>query len=140
MSEAPERIDDEMVIREFRAGRIGGGDSPFGLLLLTTVGARTGQPRLTPLGCVREDGRILLWATNYGLTRHPGWYHNLKANPHVTVELPTGVQEVTAEEITDPDEYAAAWARITELNPAVRDYLATAERTIPIIALTARPS
>jgi hypothetical protein len=47
---------------------------------------------------------------------------------------------MTAEEITDPDEYAAAWARITELNPAVRDYLATAERTIPIIALTPRQS
>jgi deazaflavin-dependent oxidoreductase (nitroreductase family) len=138
VSAAPERIDDEMVIREFRAGRIGGGDSPFGLLLLNTVGARTGEPRMNPLGCVRDGGRILLWATNYGLTKHPGWYYNLKANPQVTAELPDGLHELTAEEITAPAEHAAAWARITEFNPAVLDYLATADRTIPIIALTPR--
>ncbi|MEV6282811.1 nitroreductase family deazaflavin-dependent oxidoreductase [Kribbella sp. NPDC051770] len=137
MSDAPERIDDEMVIREFRAGRIGGGDSPFGLLLLHTVGARSGEPRMNPVGCIKEHGKILLWASNYGLTKHPAWYHNLKANPKVKVELPTGEAEMLAEEITDPAEYTAAWARVLELNPGVSGYPATAgDRQIPLIYLT----
>jgi deazaflavin-dependent oxidoreductase (nitroreductase family) len=132
-------VDDEMIIREFRAGRLGlDPASPFGLLLLHHVGARTGQPRTTPVGFVREGDRYLLWATNYGSSKHPSWYHNLKAHPEVTAELPTGSAELVAAELTG-DERDAAWERILEHNPGVKDYPAMAgNRRIPILVLSPR--
>ena len=58
------------------------------ILLLTTTGARSGQPHTTPMTYVIDGDRVLVIASNAGAVRHPDWYVNLVANPAVTVELP----------------------------------------------------
>ena len=77
------------LIEEFRAngGRLSGRFANSSLLLLTTTGAKSGQPRTVPLGYVRDGDRLIILAANAGAPAHPDWYHNLRANPLVTVEL-----------------------------------------------------
>ena len=77
------------VIDEFRAnrGRVGGMFTDARLILLTTTGARTGRPHTVPLAHLPdESGRILVVASAAGAPLHPAWFHNLRANPEVTVE------------------------------------------------------
>jgi deazaflavin-dependent oxidoreductase (nitroreductase family) len=80
------------VIEEFRAsnGRVTHSRlSSIPLVLLTTTGARTGQARTTPLAYFTDGpGRIFVWASAMAAPSHPAWYHNLAANPQVTIELP----------------------------------------------------
>src|SRR3954470_22161636 len=71
------------------------------ILLLTTVGARTGQRRTTPMMFVRLDGRLLVIASNAGAPKHPDWYRNLLANPAVTVEAEGREYAATARPLTD---------------------------------------
>ena len=89
------------VIEEFRAnrGKVGGVFADAPLLLLTTTGARSGQPRTTPLTSTEDGSRLVVIAANQGAATNPDWYHNLVANPRVTVEL--------------GDERFAAIARVT---------------------------
>jgi deazaflavin-dependent oxidoreductase (nitroreductase family) len=76
------------VINEFRANHGVVSQPPFPILLLTTTGARTGRPATVPLGFAVDDiGRVFVVASKAGAPKHPAWYHNLRANPSVTVEL-----------------------------------------------------
>ena len=79
------------VIEEFRAnnGKVGGMFEGAHLILLTTAGARTGKPHTTPTVYLRDGNRYLVFGSNAGGPKHPHWYHNLLANPHLTVELGT---------------------------------------------------
>ena len=76
---------NEPVIRQFRAsgGRTSGRHA---VILLTTIGAKTGLPRVTPLNFSRDDDRIVVIASAGGSSTHPAWYRNLVANPVVTIE------------------------------------------------------
>ena len=76
------------IIKEFRANGGVVSQPPFPILLLTTTGARTGRPATVPLGFAVDDGgRVFVMASKAGAPRHPAWFHNLRANPSVTVEL-----------------------------------------------------
>jgi deazaflavin-dependent oxidoreductase (nitroreductase family) len=75
------------VIEEFRAHHGVVSQPPFPILLLTTVGARTGRRTTVPLGYDVDDGRVFVVASKAGAAKHPAWFHNLRANPSVTVEL-----------------------------------------------------
>ena len=83
------RAYNRALIEEFRAngGKLSGQRANSSLLLLTTTGAKSGQPRTVPLGYVRDGDRLILLAANAGAPAHPNWYVNLCANPLVTVEL-----------------------------------------------------
>src|SRR5918996_4139550 len=89
------------ITEEFRAndGKVGGPFEGNKLLLLTTTGAKSGQPRLSPLSCKRIDGRLFIIAGNGGADVHPAWAHNLRANPRAHVELGTDSFDVTAREL-----------------------------------------
>src|SRR5262249_20183775 len=80
---------NQALIEEYRAnaGTLGGRLAGAKLLLLTTIGAMTGPPRTRPMGYTIDGDRILVVASNAGADHHPAWYHNLVANPIVTVEL-----------------------------------------------------
>src|SRR5262245_50088079 len=83
-----QRPDHRQLIEAFRANR-GKPDGPFvasPLLLLTTIGAKSGQARTTPLLSLPDGDRLVVLASNYGAPRHPDWYHNLLVHPDVTVE------------------------------------------------------
>ncbi len=107
-------------------------------LLLHTVGARTGLPRTSALSYARDGNSYLVVASNGGDQRAPGWYHNLKADPHVEINVGPRRFTVTAQPVlpTDPD-FARLW-RIVNANNAGRydGYQARTTRPIPVVRLT----
>ncbi|MGY0234485.1 nitroreductase family deazaflavin-dependent oxidoreductase [Longispora urticae] len=126
------------IIEEFRAngGRVGGDFAEFTLLLLHHVGATSGIRRVSPVGCSTQgDGRFAIIASNGGSARHPGWYHNLKANPRTTVELGTETFAVHAEEVAG-EAHTELWGRLVEEFPHIADFPARTARRIPLFVLT----
>ncbi|MEU4390612.1 nitroreductase/quinone reductase family protein [Kribbella sp. NPDC023855] len=125
-------------MEEFRAnsGRVGGQFEGARLLLLTTTGARSGKPHTTILGYYPDTTeRILVVGSAGGGPRHPDWYHNLLANPQVTVE--TGPFTYTAEAaVLRGAERDEIFARLAELEPGWAKYQANTTRIIPVVALT----
>jgi deazaflavin-dependent oxidoreductase (nitroreductase family) len=109
---------------------------PFKVMLLTTTGAKTGQPRTLPLLYAADGDRLLLIASNYGRPSHPAWYRNLVANPKVDVLAGNYSGSYTASEITDPAERDHAWDLALDLYAGYGDYEArAADRTIPLVRL-----
>jgi len=127
------RIDPPML--RLTGGRVS-SVYPTPVMLLTTTGAKSGQPRTLPLLYLTDGERLILIASNYGNTNHPAWYRNLTANP--TVEVLAGKRSgtYTASEITDPGERERAWALALDQYAGYGDYKETAgDRTIPLIRL-----
>ena len=137
MSEMPSdiRAHNRQLIEEFRAG--GGPPQGRALLLLTTIGARTGQPRTTPMMYVRVDDRLLVIASNAGAPADPLWYRNLVANPDVTVELGSETFPATAIPAAG-EERDRLFAQIVERYPFFAEHQSRAGRTIPVVELTRR--
>ena len=133
---------NQQIIDEFRAneGRVGGPFEGARLLLLTTTCARSGAPHTTPLGCLPDgDGRVLVIASAGGAPRHPAWFHNLRANPRVTVETGAFTHEATAT-VLEGEERDAAFARAVDTDPGWAEYQAKAGgRVIPVVALDPVP-
>lgn len=115
-------------------GRLGSRMGGMPVLLLTTVGNKSGKRRTLPLGYVPEGDVLLVIAATAGLARHPGWYHNLLVEPSVTVEFDGRTEIRRAEPLTGND-YQRWWAQITETYTAYTKYARTANRQIPIVAL-----
>jgi deazaflavin-dependent oxidoreductase (nitroreductase family) len=127
---------NQTIIEDFRAnnGSVGGRLAGIPLLLLNTTGAKTGLPRTTPLGYWTVDGRIVVIASVMGAPKHPAWYHNLVANPEVTVEL--GGERFPARAIPlTGEDWDRAHAEVTRQSPAVGDHHARTTRKIPYVAL-----
>ncbi|MFI7639764.1 nitroreductase/quinone reductase family protein [Nonomuraea sp. NPDC049400] len=127
---------NQQIIEEFRAnrGQVGGPFEGARLLLLTTVGAKTGAPHTTPLAYLPDGERILIIASAGGSPRHPAWYHNLVANPQVTVE--DGVFTYQAKAVVlEGDERERMFARAVEAEPGWGRYQDTSGRTLPVVAL-----
>jgi deazaflavin-dependent oxidoreductase (nitroreductase family) len=109
-------------------------------LLLHTVGAKTGQPRINTLSYARDGKDYLVVASMGGAPRSPGWYHNLKAYPDVEINVGTTRLAVTARPILpdDPD-YARLWQLVNRNNAnRYEAYQKKTSRPIPIVALTPR--
>jgi deazaflavin-dependent oxidoreductase (nitroreductase family) len=127
---------NQQIIDEFRAnrGQVGGPFEGARLLLLTTVGAKTGERRTTPLGYLPDGSRLLIIASAGGAPTHPAWYHNLRANPQVTIEDGTFTYEAKAT-VLEGEERDRLFARAVEQDPGWGAYEATSGRTLPVIAL-----
>jgi deazaflavin-dependent oxidoreductase (nitroreductase family) len=104
------------------------------IIVLTSVGARTGNLRKTPLMRVEHDGRYAVVASKGGAPEHPVWYHNLLANPHVELQDGETVHELVARELTG-DERATWWARAVEVWPDYAEYQKKTDRLIPVFVL-----
>jgi deazaflavin-dependent oxidoreductase (nitroreductase family) len=122
------------VIEQFRAGGPVDGMTRDRLVLLTTTGARTGQPRTTPMMFHRDGGRLLVIASNAGATKDPDWYRNLVAHPRVTVEVGEETYDAQAEPLSGADR-DQAWAMLKETYPFFAEHEVTAGREIPVVAL-----
>ena len=127
---------NDKIIAEFRAngGKVGGPFEGATLLLLHHVGARSGTERVAPLAYFPDGDRMLIIASKGGAPTNPDWYHNLKANPRVDVELGTETVRVDAHELA-PAERAEKWAEITTRAPGFADCQKKTERVIPVFAL-----
>jgi deazaflavin-dependent oxidoreductase (nitroreductase family) len=126
------------VIAEFRAnrGHVGGELADTSVLLLHHLGARSRARRVAPLAYNRlRDGRLVIVASNGGAPAHPAWYHNLKANPAVVVEMDG---ETFAARVNELDGAArdAVWAELIAAAPAVAAYQAQTARRIPVLVVT----
>ncbi|GAB2840982.1 hypothetical protein GCM10022221_45360 [Actinocorallia aurea] len=127
---------NQHIIDEFRAngGKVGGPFEGGDLLLLTTIGARSGVPHTVPLGYVRHGAAVLVVASAGGADRHPAWYHNLLAHPRVSLEIGTEHYEAVATpagaEVRDE-----LFAHVTRTAPGYADYQANTSRILPVIAL-----
>lgn len=123
-------------IAEFRSsgGKLGGPFEGAPVLLLTTVGARSGQQRISPMMYLPEGERIFVFASNAGNDRHPSWYHNLRANSSATVEIGTETYPVTATDITGA-EHDRLYAIQAERYPGFATYRERTDRVIPVVEL-----
>jgi deazaflavin-dependent oxidoreductase (nitroreductase family) len=124
------------VIDEFRAngGNVGGIFAGRDLLLLTTIGAKSGRPRTSPLLSFTDNNRLYVIASQAGASNHPGWYHNLLANPDATVEIGNErfpVRANTAEGAERDRLFAAAVAQDWRIGESQRK----TSRLIPVVFL-----
>ena len=117
----------------------GGSFMGMDALVLTTVGAKTGIERSTPVGFFPDgDDRWLIVASAAGAAKNPGWYYNLGAHAdRVTVQLAGRSVPVTIEELQG-EERAAAWKQIVAASPRFGSYETKTDRVLPIIRLTPR--
>ena len=127
---------NEQLIAEFRAN---GGQTtgPFAnrpLLLLTTTGAKSGQPRTTPLVHTTDGDRLVVIASKGGAPSSPAWFHNLVANPVVTIELGTETFQARATVAQEP-ERTRLYEQQAALMPSFADYQRKTTREIPAVIL-----
>lgn len=124
------------IIEEFRAhdGVVGGPFEGRPLLLLTTIGATSGNEHTTPLMFLPDGDRYVVIASMSGAPTDPQWYRNLKVNPDATVELGTERFAVRAT-IAEGAERDALYAHHAEVYPQFADYAAQTDRVIPVVTL-----
>ncbi len=108
------------------------GKSP--ILLLNTVGRKSGKKRTSPLLYVMDGEDFVIIASKGGAATHPAWYLNLMANQEATVEVGDREMQVEAEE-ADPEDRTRLWQRMVEMYPAYDDYQKRTEREIPLLVL-----
>jgi deazaflavin-dependent oxidoreductase (nitroreductase family) len=125
------------VISEFRANHGVVSQPPFPILLLTTTGARTGRSATVPLGfAVDDNGRVFVMASKAGAPKHPAWFHNLKANPSVTVEF--GERSFQAQAVvTEGEERDRLYGMISD---GASEYEKNTDRVFPVIVLEGVPA
>lgn len=127
---------NKTVSDEFRAndGKVGGQFEGANLLLLTTTGAKSGQPRLSPLAYFRVDDKLLILGSFAGADVNPAWVHNLRANPSAHIEIGNESSYVTARELplAERDDL---FPKITAVAPGFAEYQTKTTRIIPVFEL-----
>ena len=126
-----------LIIQEFRdnGGKVGGPFAGKSLLLLHTIGAKSGKPRINPVACIKDGERLVIIASKGGSPTNPDWYYNLLANPLVTVE--TGSEEFQARaSIAAEPERSHLYAKMVEMMSSFADYERRTTRVIPVVILT----
>ncbi len=130
------RSFNQQLIDEFRAndGVVGGQFAGAPLLLLTTTGARSGTRHTTPVVHGTDGDDLFVIASKAGAPTNPAWFHNLVANPEVTVELP-GETYTARAVVTDEDRRARLYAQMVAVMPGFGEYQANTTRVIPVVVL-----
>jgi deazaflavin-dependent oxidoreductase (nitroreductase family) len=135
----PRAIDElnQSVIKEFRAnqGKVGGPMEGWSVLLLTMTGAKTSRTLVRPLCYSRDGDRLVIIASYGGAPRNPPWYHNLVANPDVTVEVGTEKFKARATQVYGA-ERDRLFAEAAKLEPLLTVYQTKTKRQIPLLILT----
>ena len=122
-------------VYRWSGGKIGGKLGQLPILLLTTTGRKSGQPRTWPLGFIRDGERLIIVASAGGEPKHPAWYLNLRANARVVVRLGDETTTMHAETVIGA-ERARLWNRLTTVFPGFAEYQRKTTREIPVVALS----
>ena len=124
------------IIEEFRAngGKVGGSWTGKTLLLVHTIGKKSGVERVNPVATFRDGDRWVIIASKGGAPAHPDWYRNLVAHPTVTVEVGTEKFQARAK-VTQEPERTRLYDRMVSINPGFADYRARTTRAIPVVVL-----
>ena len=123
-----------VVLYRLTSGRFGGQVQGLQVLLLTTVGRKTGKKHTTPLGYFMDNGSYVITASNAGFDTNPAWFHNLRANPHVMIEVKDQRMEAEAK-IAEPKNRSTLWERLISLAPGYANYTKKTSREIPMVVL-----
>ncbi len=140
MSEVPDpemmKAFNKNIVDEFRTngGKVGGPFEGATLLLLTTTGAKSGQPRLAPLAYFTIDGKTIIIGSKAGADTNPDWVHNLRANPRAHVEVGTDTYDVTSRELPT-SERDEIFDKVVAAAPGFGEYQANTSRVIPLFEL-----
>lgn len=127
---------NDRIVEEFRAngGKVGKPFEGAPMILVTTTGARSGRTRTSPLVYTRDGDRYVIIASYAGAPKHPAWYHNLVANPEVTVEV--GTESFTARASTaEGEERRRLYDAQAALMPNFTEYQEKTTREIPVVVL-----
>lgn len=133
----PTQAFNKKIIDEFHAnkGVVGAPFEGAPLLLLGTIGAKSGEARINPLAYLADGDRLIIIASFAGADKHPPWYHNLKANPQVTIEVGEEKFAALATEVEEP-ERTELYTKMESAMSAFTDYRQKTDRVIPVIALS----
>ncbi|MEU3512981.1 nitroreductase family deazaflavin-dependent oxidoreductase [Streptomyces longwoodensis] len=134
---SPEQwVRDQVELYESSGGTQGTTlrDTGLPVIVLTTRGARSGKIRKTPLMRVEHEGRYAVVASQGGAPKHPVWYHNIKADPHVELQDGPGRRDYRAREVTGAEK-AEWWERAVAAFPPYADYQTKTDREIPVFVL-----
>jgi len=140
MTEVPDaetmKAFNKSIIDEFRSngGKVGGPFEGATLLLLTSTGAKSGQPRLAPLAYLTIDGKIIIIGSKAGADTNPDWVHNLRAHAQAQIEVGTDAYDVIARELP-PEERDATYPKVVALAAGFGEYQAKTSRVIPLFEL-----
>ena len=137
---APSTLDwsrEQAQLYEGSGGTKGTTLNGIPVILMTSVGARSGKLRKTPLMRVEHDGAYAVIASKGGAPQHPVWYYNLVANPHVELQDGTVKRDYTAREVSGA-ERGTWWARAVAAYPDYDEYTKKTDRHIPVLVLTPR--
>ena len=120
-------------------GTIGGRMGRISLLLLMTIGRKSGQERTTPLQYTEDGNDYILIASNGGAPQNPQWFRNLVENPQAKIQVGSRVIDVTTRK-ADPEERSRIWPIVTGQFPNFADYQKKTTREIPVVILTPKAS
>ncbi|MGE5858461.1 MAG: nitroreductase family deazaflavin-dependent oxidoreductase [Solirubrobacterales bacterium] len=130
-----ERFTDfHTVVYKASHGRIGGTAYGAPVVLIESLGRKSGQRRTHPLICREVDGNLVIVASKGGIDRHPAWYLNLKAHPETTAWWQGKKRRVRARDATD-DERERLWPMMVEVYPPYESYQRRTDRRIPVVVL-----
>ena len=104
------------------------------LLLLTTVGRKTGKQHVAPVMYLRDGENYVVTASNNGAAKHPGWFVNLQADPQTSIEVDGMIKSVLAHQAS-PEEKKCLWTQLVERAPFFEDYQKKTTRDIPMVIL-----
>ena len=116
-------------------GRLGSRMGKQSVLLLHTIGRKSGQPRATPLSYYRDGKNYLVVASNWGQDAPPNWLVNLKQQPRVSIQVKNTTLPVEAR-LAEGQDYQRLWAHVTSQNSQYLEYQKTVSHPIPIVILT----
>lgn len=134
-----QRARDQVEEYESSGGTRGTTLRDLPVVILTTLGARSGSIRKSPLMRVEHEGAYAVVASMGGAPKHPVWYHNIVANPHVELQDGPVKQDMVAREVTGAEK-AQWWERCVAAYPDYADYQRKTERQIPVFVLEPVPS
>jgi len=126
--------DTSVALYRLTHGKFGGRVQGLQVLLLTTIGRKTVEERTTPLGYFMEDGNYIITASNAGRDTHLAWFHNLRANPRVRIEIKDRQIEAEAE-VAHSEKRSSLWSQLISLSPAYANYAKKTSREIPLVIL-----
>ena len=128
---------DEALIADVRANAGQATSGPFvgrQLALLTTIGARSGERRTSPVTYTRDGDRVIVVASDSGADSHPAWYRNVAANPIVTVEIGGTLYKALAH-FAQGEERDRLYAQHASVHASFNEYVAQTSRVIPVVVL-----
>ena len=115
-------------------GKFGGHVQGLQVLLLTAIGRKSGEERTIPLGYFMDHGDYIITASNAGRDPNPAWFHNLRANPSVKIDVQDRHMEARAE-IASAEKRNVLWSKLITLSPAYGNYAYKTKREIPMVIL-----